>query len=634
MVGEAFLYDPETKMLNLHAIYGRQVESMDGLNQALHFTPGKGLAGWVAEHHEAVNVANVHKDDRWFYVPGLHEDVHSALVAPILDNEHLLGVLSVLHRKENAFTADHLDLIRAICQQVGLALNIAESYQQVQNLANMLAAEQYRLESLLERLPVGVLLLDAEFRLLAANLLGRQILARLNPKELGQILTHIGPYKIVDFCEAFSGADQTQEALPIEIVLDGPPRSIVEAEARSIGSENRQWVLTLRDVSTERESQERIKVQERLATVGQLAAGIAHDFNNIMAAIQVYTELLMGDSTLPDVSRERLGIIQQQVYRATSLIRQILDFSRRSVMEQTPMDLLPFVKELDRLLSRVLPETIRLELHYQPGSYMVNADPTRLQQVFMNLSLNARDAMPQGGSLQFDLDHFSTSSALRLPHPDFPSGEWIRIEVSDSGTGISPDILPHIFDPFYTTKPIGKGTGLGLAQVYGIIKQHQGYIDVSSQVGLGSQFVIYLPALPAPSARPEIPRFSVEYDGQGRTVLVVEDDKSTREAIQALLEAQNFQVISAANGAEALKIFEEIKGIITLVVSDMVMPKMDGVTLYQALVEQKPEVKILFVTGHPLDMRDQSLLEKGSIHWLQKPFSLQEFNRAIQVLLE
>jgi PAS domain S-box-containing protein len=634
MVGEAFLYDSEANTLNIHAIYGRQVESMEYLNQSLQLSPGKGLAGWVAQHHEAVNVADVHKDERWFYVPGLHEDVHSALVAPILDNERLLGVVSVLHRKENAFTPDHLDLIRAICHQVGLALNIAESYAQVQSLVDMLAAEQYRLESLLEKLPVGVLLLDSEFRLVVANLLGRQILTKLNPKESGQRLTHVGPYTIVDLCEVFSDVDQTQEAFPIEIVLNGPPRSIVEVEARSIGNENRQWVLTMRDVSQERESQEKVKVQERLATVGQLAAGIAHDFNNIMAAILVYTDLLMGDPTLPETGRERLGIIQQQVQRATSLIRQILDFSRRSVMEQTPMDLLSFIKELDKLLSRVLPETIHLELHYQPGSYLVNADPTRLQQVFMNLSLNARDAMPQGGNLRFELSRFHTSAAPRLPHADFPSGEWVRIEVSDTGSGISPEILPHIFDPFYTTKPVGKGTGLGLAQVYGIVKQHQGYIDVSSQVGLGSQFVIFLPALIAPSVRQEIPRFSVPYDGGGRTVLVVEDDKSTREAIQALLEAQNFQVVGAANGTEALKIFEEIKRMVSLVVSDLVMPKMDGVTLYQALAEQQPEVKILFVTGHPMDMRDHALLEKGNVHWLQKPFSLQEFNRAIQVLLE
>jgi len=153
-------------------------------------------------------------------------------------------------------------------------------------------------------------------------------------------------------------------------------------------------------------------------------------------------------------------------------------------------------------------------------------------------------------------------------------------------------------------------------------------------VGLGSQFVIFLPALIARSVRQEIPRFSVPYDGAGRTVLVVEDDKSTREAIQALLEAQNFQVVGASNGTEALKIFEEIKRMVSLVVSDLVMPKMDGVTLYQALAEQQPEVKILFVTGHPMDMRDHALLEKGNVHWLQKPFSLQEFNRAIQVLLE
>ncbi|MBN2147428.1 MAG: GAF domain-containing protein [Anaerolineales bacterium] len=635
LVGEGFRYIPDTNRLRLCALYGRDKDVVSEVAELLKLAPGVGLAGWVAQERQPVNVANVLQDTRWLHVPDLDEDARSALMAPIIDGERLLGVISVLHREEGAFSSDHLDLLQAICQQVALALNNADGYQQIQNLVDLLAAEQYRLESLVERLPVGVLLLDSNYRLLIANLFGRQILARMGAGEPGQVLTHLGPYPIAQFCEQFASLEYKDE-MPkssIEFVLSESPRAIFEAEARSIGGDARQWVITLRDITQEREDQERIRTQERLATVGQLAAGIAHDFNNIMAAILVYTDLLIGDKTLASTSRERLHIIQQQVQRATSLIRQILDFSRRSVMEQTPMDLLPFVKELDKMLSRVLPEIIHLELKYQPGVYMIKGDPTRLQQVVMNLAVNARDAMPQGGNLRFDLSRVRITPGAKLPHPELSVGDWVRIGVADDGVGIPPEELSHIFDPFYTTKPVGKGTGLGLAQVYGIVKQHQGFIDVSSQVNMGTEFIIYLPGLRVDERDDAAQEHQTKLDGSGLTVLVVEDDDATREALQALLQAQGFWVITATNGREALKLFEGQFNLIDLVVTDVVMPEMGGVALHQMLRSRWSDIKMLFVTGHPLEMRDQALLEAGDVSWLQKPFTVQELNSAIQALL-
>jgi signal transduction histidine kinase len=477
-----------------------------------------------------------------------------------------------------------------------------------------------------------VLLLDDNYRLLIANLLGRQIVSRLNPDQKGGVLHHLGPYPVESLCTAFVSSDLADK-LPIEIDHAGPPRMIIEAEARLIGHETRQWVITMRDVTQEREIQERVKLQERLATVGQLAAGIAHDFNNIMAAILVYTDLLMGDRSLPNLSRDRLTIIQQQVQRASSLIRQILDFSRRSMMEQHPLDLLPFVKELDKLLSRVLPETIRTELKYQPGSYVVNGDPTRLQQVFMNLAVNARDAMPEGGSLCFEISRFQNEVAGRQPYSGLPEGDWICISVKDSGGGISAEVLPFVFDPFFTTKPVGQGTGLGLAQVYGIVRQHQGYIDVTSQPGQGTEFKIFLPALVAVEDRTIHNPTPVQVDGGGLYVLLAEDDPATLEALKALLEAQNFKVLAAHTGQEAYQIYEKWCESILLVVSDVVMPQMGGVALYQVLRQRWPQARILLITGHPMESEDKNLLETGDVHWLQKPFSVQEFVATVQAVL-
>jgi len=421
--------------------------------------------------------------------------------------------------------------------------------------------------------------------------------------------------------------------VPVEIAVEGPPRRIYETQARMIGEENRQWILTLREVTQERDYQTRIQMQDRLATVGQLAAGIAHDFNNIMAAILVYADLLRSDPGLPEASQDRLLIIQQQVERAASLIRQILDFSRRSVMEQSSLDLLPFVKELDKMLGRIMPETIRIKLSFQAEEYRVHADPTRLQQVFMNLALNARDAMPEGGLLHFDLGRVLIKPGDASPVADMPPGDWVRISISDSGVGIPQESLPHIFEPFFTTKPVGQGTGLGLAQVYGIIKQHDGYLDVMSQIGKGTTFNIYLPALQQPEREEEQTESSVQFEGGGETILVAEDDRATLHAIRDLLQAKNYKVVTARNGIEALKCFDDGVGRIDLVVSDVVMPQMGGVDLYHSLQEQWPEVKMLFVTGHPLEGESQKLLEKGAVHWLQKPFSIRDLSRAVKDLL-
>jgi len=546
------------------------------------------------------------------------DQIESLVHVPIVVDGETVGMLIAGCQICNAFTDDQLRVLDTFGNQAAVAL---------QRLAAMLAAEQKRLESLVEHLPVGVLLLDHESRLLLANPIGRGILDLLGGGGLSSTLEFLGPVQISDLIERHA------EMLPVEIPLDTSPRRIFEAQARPVGVEKDRWVVTLREVTQERENQERIQMQERLATVGQLAAGIAHDFNNIMAAILVYADLLTDDPHMPAISRERLGIIKQQVERAASLIRQILDFSRRSIMEASVLDLLPFIKELDKMLRRVMPETIALELSYRPGSYLVHADPTRLQQALMNLALNSRDAMANGGVLRFELGSVHLAPGEKTPIADMPPGEWVRLVVEDNGEGILPENMAHIFEPFFTTKPVGQGTGLGLAQVYGIIKQHNGYLDVESQTGKGTRVRIFLPAYAEEHSAPDRIDSSTSFDGFGKSVLVVEDDGATREALNALLEAYNYRVFTARNGVDALELMQTSSQPVDLVISDVVMPKMGGIPLYRIVRENWPEVKVLFITGHPLEEESQAILEKGTVHWLQKPFSVQEFHRAIQVLM-
>ncbi|MBN1149219.1 MAG: GAF domain-containing protein [Anaerolineales bacterium] len=966
ILGEAFLYLPDEDRLSLRAIFGEHGSTPEIADALLNMRPGKGLTGWVAQNRQAVYVGDVNQDERWIYIPGLDDDARSAIIAPILAEEQLLGILSVLHSQTNAFIPEHLELMKTICQEVGLALSNASRYQQVQRrlteitliqkltqafnqrlevqtlldevaaqlnnqlgysqitiflveadnlalkawsgqppkeysyplsrgiigrvvregqaalvpdvssdpdyylhpgekyvaelavpifrdekvigvisiqseqigqltgqdrellevlagqvsvalenaelyerihqhaeelehtvaqrtaeltelyklsreigyplsyqemlklllrrlhkaarcdlalsclvtddsclmlaetsrplssstlsdlhsrwlenqakllrkalqskgidyeviraddfdehrpaieriesviqapitiesqtvgiliasseapnafgpeqehllttfasqassaaarLSTILSAQQRQLESLVEHLPVGVSLLDADFRVLVSNPLGREIASLLNAGQDGspEIIRRLGAYSLRDLIERESSQ------LPVEITLEGPPRRIFMIQIRPAGDpvdgDRPHWVLTMNDITQERENLLRIQIQERLATVGQLAAGIAHDFNNIMAAILVYTDLLRYDPVIPDSSKEKLTIIQQQVERASSLIRQILDFSRRSVMEQSALDLLPLVKELEKMLARILPETIQLELVYQLEPYWVKGDPTRLQQVFMNLALNARDAMPNGGKLHFELSKVEVLPSDVEPIPETPPGNWVHILVSDTGGGIPMEVREHIFEPFYTTKPVGEGTGLGLAQVYGIVKQHNGYINVHSQTGQGTSFSIHLPALQTMSEtkRQQDAAPLVSVSGKGQTVLVVEDDITTRQALQALLEAYDYRVLTAPNGVQALQVMGNVEHPVDLLISDIVMPEMGGVALYNVVRDRYPGVKILFVTGHPLEEASQALLEEGKIHWLQKPFSAPQFTQMVKKLLE
>ncbi len=533
--------------------------------------------------------------------------------------EEPVGLLIAAGEKEWTAMPEQQRLLETFALQAAAA---------VQRISAVRAEEHRRLEGLVEHLPVGVCLLDQDMHLLLANPLGHYYLEMLNGEGNTAVVDKLG---LVPLSELISFRDPPP---PVEIALPEQPRVVFEVQVRSMRLASNQWIVTLRDVTQEREAQLRIRMQERLATVGQLAAGIAHDFNNIMAAILVYADLLLHDQNMGAASRERVDIIQQQVQRAASLIRQILDFSRRAVMEQSALDLEPFIAELEKMLVRVMPETIRIRLRCAPGDYWITADPSRLQQVFINLALNSRDAMPDGGLLSFNVDTLEIPANGVPPLPEMHPGWWIRVAVSDTGSGISEQALPHIFEPFYTTKPVGQGTGLGLAQVYGIIKQHEGHIDVRSVPGNGATFTIYLPKLLRAEPAQQVREVSFPRDGAGKRVLLVEDDPATLEALKTLLEVHNYQVLVASNGAQALQVIQQDRTQIDMLVSDIVMPEMGGLALYQVLKQTRPEIRALFVTGHPLDAPSQELLEKGDVVWLQKPFSVQEFITTVERLLE
>jgi len=390
--------------------------------------------------------------------------------------------------------------------------------------------------------------------------------------------------------------------------------------------------LVVHDATEEREMQRRAQQQDRLAIVGQLAAGIAHDFNNILSVITLDADLIL--LTTPKENHKKwLDSILVQAKQASNMILQILDFGRRTAMERRPLPLSPFLREQIKLMRRVLPENITIQMAQDSAQAIILADPTRIQQVVMNLVVNARDAMPDGGSIHINLDNLDFVLPEDAPVKGMRTGSWVRIQIADTGTGIPEDVLPHIFEPFFTTKEIGMGSGLGLAQVQGLVKQHGGEVVVDTTLGKGSVFDLYFPAHNSLEVTEALTALPLMRSAGDNTILLVEDNEELREITAVGLRSLGYQIIEAANGLEALAILETSAADITLVLSDVVMPEMGGQALFYAMQEKGVNLPLILMTGHPLDNEMEELRERGLAGWIAKPLNLRQLSSILNLNL-
>lgn len=391
------------------------------------------------------------------------------------------------------------------------------------------------------------------------------------------------------------------------------------------------------DITERKRMEERVRGQERLAAVGQLAAGIAHDFNNILTSMIGFAQLVGMRADVPESARADVGQIVEGGQRAANLIGQILDFSRKSLISPQPLDLVPLLQETVRFLQRTIPESIRVVLEMAAEEYWVQADPTQIRRALTNLAVNARDAMaspsivgsPSGGELRFRLSHLTLRPEDARPFASMAPGDWITLSVSDTGSGIPSKVVPHIYEPFFTTKKPGEGTGLGLAQVYGIVKQHDGFIDVATQVDRGTTFTMYLP----PLAERQQPARDTAQEALGRgcgeIILVVEDEPQVLGVCKAMLEHLGYVVVTASTGLQALDVYKRQGSEIALVLADVVMPQMGGTELCQALWAWDSKVKMVVMTGYPLEEEGQQLLERGIVDWILKPLDLSRLAQVV-----
>ncbi|MBK8900324.1 MAG: PAS domain S-box protein [Anaerolineaceae bacterium] len=512
---------------------------------------------------------------------------------------------------------------------VALARNITERKRvetEREQLLSQIQQQAQEVQFIIDTVPEGIFLLSSSNFVRLSNPIAEEFLALLAPEWEDGRLTHLGQR-------------------PLAELLTSPPKGLwheVESNGRSFeviarpvesSAHHHGWVFVLRDVTHERQIQRQVQAQEQLAAVGQLAAGIAHDFNNTLAVIQLYADILLRSVDLPARAQERLRVIDQQTRRAADLIQQILDFSRQSVMEKQPLDLYPFLKELSKLLKRTLPEDIQIMLHAAQDEYLIQADPSRIQQVMLNLAFNARDAMPQGGRLTIRLRVLQLASGAILPVSGMTPGKWVQVAVTDDGTGISSETLPHIFEPFFTTKEPGKGAGLGLAQVYGIVQRHEGFIDVATEPNRGTTFSLYFPAFSVEAYHVPQRLDGRTPQGQEQLILVVEDGLTIRQALAESLTLLNYRVIEASNGREALTLLDQHGDEIDLVLSDAVMPEMGGITLFHTMQERGLAIPFIMLTGHAMQGDVENLRASGLHGWLAKPPNLFKLAQMLQQIL-
>ena len=453
----------------------------------------------------------------------------------------------------------------------------------------------------------------------APDLIGRSVIDFVAPESRETVARHVR-----------SGSEALYEHLALR--ADGT-QVPVEVQAKNVTIGGRALRVTaLRDVSERRNLEEQVRLAQRMESIGRLAGGVAHDFNNLLTVILSLTKLL-GDSPNNEANADDLAQIQAAADRASTLTQQLLAFARRQIAKPEVIDLNVLVTTLDSMLHRIIGEDVTLTSVCTPDLGKVRADPGQIEQVLLNLVVNARDAMAGGGELTLETANVTLGDDYVAKHPEITAGEYVMVSVSDTGVGIDAATLPQIFEPFFTTKAPGRGTGLGLATCYGIVKQSGGSIWVYSEVGKGTIFKIYLPRVwDAASARQ--PAVATPAAGGTETLLVVEDNDMVRRLAVRVLAARGYHVLEAGDGAEALRVYTAHPGQIDLVVTDVVLPLMSGKELADKLRQLRPGIKILYTSGYTENTIVHHGVVDADVHFLPKPYLPSDLAERVRAVLD
>jgi PAS domain S-box-containing protein len=392
------------------------------------------------------------------------------------------------------------------------------------------------------------------------------------------------------------------------------------------------FVAVKEDITEHRRFEEHLRRSQRLEAVGALASGIAHDLNNILAPVLMAPGLLM-ETVRTEQERELLDLVQQSAQRASEVVKQLLTFSRGSGGERVPLHVKHLVREMRGITAETFPRNITVRSTVAPGLQPVLGDATQLHQVLLNLCVNARDAMPEGGTLTLCCENTLVNEELARVNPPAKAGRYIMIRVSDTGHGMAPELVERIFDPFFTTKEIGKGTGLGLSTVLGIVRSHGGFLTVESEPGQGSTFRVYLPAAPDEQPVPSPVIAARSPRGQNELILIVDDEPSISESTRVVLERSGYRAIATTSGNQALELFRQDPGRISLVITDVMMPVMDGIAMLRKMRDIRPDIRAVVTTGMASESKQTELAELGITEALLKPCDRSELLEAVHSAL-
>jgi PAS domain S-box-containing protein len=545
-------------------------------------------------------------------------DIEAFMGVPLFDSAgKVLGLLVVMHRAPLRDERLTESLLRTFALRAGAEIERARA-------EKALRESERSLEAVVETAPTLIVVTDPDGRIVLFNraceeltgydrreVLGRTIPGLLLPDVRG---SHEHPWPTK------SGEERLIEwrCMAIPSPKDGRPMIL------GIGA----------DITEQRRAEEQLRQSQRLEAVGRLAGGIAHDFNNLLTVITGRTQILLSRLRSADPATRDLELISRTAERAGGLTKQLLAFSRRQILQPQVLDLNAVVENTSAMLHRLIGEDIELVFH--PGADLgrVKADPGQIEQVFVNLAVNARDAMPRGGRLTIETANVELDETYARARVGVQPGRYVMLGVSDTGAGIAPEVLPRIFEPFFTTKEAGKGTGLGLATVYGIVKQSGGNIWVYSEPGHGTTFKVYLPRVEEAATLPGASKPAAEPRGGTETILLVEDDDDLRSLAREVLEERGYTVLEAAHPGEAPPIAERHAGPIHLLLTDVVMPGMSGRELARRLAEARPEMKVLYISGYT----DNAVVHHGVLDpgtpFLEKPFSPDALARKVREVLD
>jgi PAS domain S-box-containing protein len=516
--------------------------------------------------------------------------------------------------------------------------------------------QRHRYLRLFDEAPFGYLVTDFQGVVEEANRAAASLLGIAQPHLAGKpILVYLQPQDRSTIRDLIAQARAGELAGELEVRIKprhGKPFAAMVTAVRDLEGRSGKLRWAIRDVSQTRAmeealrlSEERLRHAQRMEAIGRLAGGIAHSFNNLLAAIAFQCELLCDRLEEGDERRVQVTEIQKAEERAANLARQLLAFGRKQTLQPRVIRLNELIQEMEPMLRRLIGEDVRLETRLDPAAGAVHVDLGQIEQVILNLIVNARDAMPSGGTVELATASVEIAAGVTpgeeppgdgIPGTELPPGPYVQLVIADSGTGIPPEVREHLFEPFFTTKERGKGTGLGLATVHGIVHQSGGAIRVDSEPGQGARFTILLPqAAEAPEALHPLPLRSGRRSRRGsEVVLLVEDEDNIREPAIEILEGRGYKVLAARDAAQALTLAEGHSGPIHVLVTDVVMPGQSGNQLAQKLSALRPEMRVLYISGYPEDAIAHHGVLNPEQHFLQKPFPPGRFLEKVREVLD